>query len=624
MPTIHPQALAGIGLKTAHAQTALAAGSTADFFELHAENAMVAGGPARRLIERLRERFPLSVHGVGLSLGGMQRPEAAHLARLAEVVRRLQPAWVSEHLAWSSHQGRYLADLLPLAYDEATLQRVVGHVDELQTRLGRRVLIENPSAYLRHEGSSRAEAQFLGDLVSRSGCGLLLDVTNAWISANNLEGDAQAFIEALPAQAIGEIHLAGFACEDEPSTSNHGVAGELYIDSHGAAVPEAVWSLYTAAIDSIGPRATLIERDHEVPPLAVLEQEAERARGLMREAAAPSARWRQGRTPPPMHEVPEVRVVAPSCVVADAGKARENLSKVLEARSVLDPHDAFVAALRDPQQAVPIGLAAPAGRSPTRRFDVHRNNHLGALVAVLADTFPVLHAMLGKDCFEATAVAYARHEAPSTPVLLDYGAGLPDWLQAFEPLAAWPHLADVARLEWLRHRAAHAADARGLDDAAWAACLARGFDPATLRCHLHPSLGVLRSPHAVVSIWEAHQQADVEASLAQVDRTRAESALVLRAADDAVWVVPVTARAAVFVEALQRGAAWQDAWVLAHADAQAEAGREADAPLDLAPLVAVLLRHRAVIALADATPPCDVAAAPSPTHVCEPLLESMP
>ncbi|MFG5409356.1 DUF692 domain-containing protein [Piscinibacter sakaiensis] len=201
--------LAGIGLKAAHADTALATGSSADFFEVHAENAMVAGGPIRRRLERLRARWPLSVHGVGLSLGGADRPDPVHLARFAEVVRWLQPRWVSEHLAWSVHGGRYHADLLPLAYDEAALRRVADHVDEVQAAIGRPLLVENPATYLQFEASTLAEAEFLAALVRRSGCGLLLDLTNAEVSAVNHAGDAAAFVRALPAASVGEIHLAG-------------------------------------------------------------------------------------------------------------------------------------------------------------------------------------------------------------------------------------------------------------------------------------------------------------------------------------------------------------------------------------------------------------------------------
>ncbi|GAP36683.1 MNIO family bufferin maturase [Piscinibacter sakaiensis] len=274
--------LAGIGLKAAHADTALATGSSADFFEVHAENAMVAGGPIRRRLERLRARWPLSVHGVGLSLGGADRPDPVHLARFAEVVRWLQPRWVSEHLAWSVHGGRYHADLLPLAYDEAALRRVADHVDEVQAAIGRPLLVENPATYLQFEASTLAEAEFLAALVRRSGCGLLLDLTNAEVSAVNHAGDAAAFVRALPAASVGEIHLAG------PVPDHDAAGAPLLIDSHGAPVPDSVWALYDLALARCGPVPTLIERDHAVPPLAELEAEAARARAAWAARGAPA------------------------------------------------------------------------------------------------------------------------------------------------------------------------------------------------------------------------------------------------------------------------------------------------------------------------------------------------
>ena len=204
-------ALAGIGLKDEHALPLLEGAAAVDFLEIHAENYFVAGGPRLRRLERLRERLPLSLHGVGLSIGGEAPLDEAHLDALAALLQRFEPRWFSEHLAWSSHGGTWLNDLLPLPYDDATLQRVCEHIDRVQTRLRRPMLLENPSSYVAFECSTWDEGAFIAEVVRRTGCGALLDVNNAYVSGVNHGRDPWALIEALPAEAVGEIHLAGFA-----------------------------------------------------------------------------------------------------------------------------------------------------------------------------------------------------------------------------------------------------------------------------------------------------------------------------------------------------------------------------------------------------------------------------
>ncbi|MBS0440688.1 MAG: DUF692 domain-containing protein [Proteobacteria bacterium] len=269
-------ALAGIGLKDEHALPLLEGAAAVDFLEIHAENYFVAGGPRLRRLERLRERLPLSLHGVGLSIGGEAPLDEAHLDALAALLQRFEPRWFSEHLAWSSHGGTWLNDLLPLPYDDATLQRVCEHIDRVQTRLRRPMLLENPSSYVAFESSTWDEGAFIAEVVRRTGCGVLLDVNNAYVSGVNHGRDPWALIEALPAEAVGEIHLAGFA-EDRDAAGDR-----LLIDHHGAPVDAAVWALYQRTLERLGPRPTLIERDNEVPALPVLAAEAAHARAAMR------------------------------------------------------------------------------------------------------------------------------------------------------------------------------------------------------------------------------------------------------------------------------------------------------------------------------------------------------
>jgi uncharacterized protein len=271
-------ARAGVGLKPQHFREVLATAPPVGFFEVHAENYMVDGGPFHHFLARIRERYALSLHGVGLSIGGEAPLDEAHLDRLAALVARYRPAQFSEHLAWSSHGGAFFNDLLPVPYDRATLQRVCEHVDRVQERLQLRMLLENPSTYVEFEQSTMHEAQFIGEVVRRTGCGLLLDVNNVHVSCVNHGRDARAYVDALPLAAVGQLHLAGFA------TDRDAAGAPLLIDSHGSPVDEAVWRLFAEVIARIGPMPTLLERDNDVPALEVLVAEALRAQMLMVDA----------------------------------------------------------------------------------------------------------------------------------------------------------------------------------------------------------------------------------------------------------------------------------------------------------------------------------------------------
>ncbi|MBC3337879.1 DUF692 domain-containing protein [Pseudomonas proteolytica] len=273
---------AGLGLKSEHFQQVLATLPDIGFFEVHAENYMVAGGPFHHYLGLIREHYALSLHGVGLSIGGEGPLDHAHLARLAALVERYQPHSFSEHLAWSSHGPVFLNDLLPLAYDDATLKRVCEHIDQVQSTLKRRMLLENPSTYLLFQHSSLDETDFISEVIQRTGCGLLLDVNNVYVSCINHQQDPLAYLNALPLHSVGEIHLAGFA-EDADSLGDR-----LLIDDHGAPVDNAVWQLYQQALQRTGPVATLIERDNDVPAFSVLHAEARQAdRHLLAAAVHP-------------------------------------------------------------------------------------------------------------------------------------------------------------------------------------------------------------------------------------------------------------------------------------------------------------------------------------------------
>jgi len=262
---------AGLGLKNEHFTEVLKTLPDVGFFEVHAENYMVAGGPFHHYLGLIREQYPLSLHGVGLSIGGEGPLNREHLARLAMLIERYQPHSFSEHLAWSSHGPVFLNDLLPLAYDHEILNRVCEHIDQVQTALKRPMLLENPSTYLQFHSSTLDETVFISEVIRRTGCGLLLDVNNVYVSCINHQRDPMGYIDALPLHAVGEIHLAGFA-EDTDSLGDR-----LLIDDHGAPIDNAVWHLYQQVLERTGPVATLIERDNQVPAFSVLHAEARQA-----------------------------------------------------------------------------------------------------------------------------------------------------------------------------------------------------------------------------------------------------------------------------------------------------------------------------------------------------------
>jgi uncharacterized protein len=272
-------AAAGIGLRAAHYRDVLETRPAVSWWEVHSENYFGDGGAPHYYLERIRAAYPLSLHGVGLSLGSADPLDRAHLAKLRALIDRYRPALVSDHLSWSSVDGRYLNDLLPLPYTDETLRHVVQRVEEAQDYLGRQILIENPTTYLQFVDSRLSEAQFLRELIERSGCGLLLDVNNAYVSAANHGFDALEYIHALPEDSVQEIHLAGHTVKRYDD-------GEILIDTHDDVVCDAVWRLYEQTIRRLGPRPTLIEWDANLPPLAVLLTEARTANDMLEQRRA--------------------------------------------------------------------------------------------------------------------------------------------------------------------------------------------------------------------------------------------------------------------------------------------------------------------------------------------------
>lgn len=276
-PRLIPNA-PGVGFKAKHAEAIRSDAGSVAWLEIHAENYMAEGGPTLKLLSEMRERFPISCHGVGLSIGGEGRLDPEHLARLKKLVEWLDPGLFSEHLAWSTHDTGYLNDLLPLPYNNVTVARVADHINEVQETLGRQMLLENPSSYLTFKESTMDEIAFLESVALRTGCGLLLDVNNVYISAANLKMDPLDYIERFPLHLVGELHLGGH--EDDASDP-----GEIIkIDTHSRPVSIDVWDLYARVVARGGPKPTLIEWDNDVPDWPVLESDAARAALVLEQA----------------------------------------------------------------------------------------------------------------------------------------------------------------------------------------------------------------------------------------------------------------------------------------------------------------------------------------------------
>jgi len=271
---------AGVGLRAEHYRAVLEEAPDVGFFEVHAENYMGAGGPPHRYLTAVRERYPLSLHGVGLSIGADRPLDRDHLNRLKRLIDRYSPAAFSEHLAWSSHGATFLNDLLPIPYTQEALRRISDHIDQAQEALGIQLLLENPATYLTFAESSYTETAFIAEVVRRTGCALLLDLNNVHVASTNHGWDAVEYLEHFPLDHVKQIHLAGFAAERDED------GAPLLIDAHDRPVADDVWSLYTRVIDRVGRVPTLIEWDTDLPRWPILLAEAERAERIMALRAA--------------------------------------------------------------------------------------------------------------------------------------------------------------------------------------------------------------------------------------------------------------------------------------------------------------------------------------------------
>jgi uncharacterized protein (UPF0276 family) len=492
---LHPvPAKAGIGLRFQHHQAVLETAPGVAWMEVHTENYM-GGGTPLSCLDAVRRDYPISLHGVGLSLGSAEGLDAAHLERVRRIAGRVEPALMSEHISWSVAGGAYLADLLPLPMTEEALAVVCRHVDQVQSSLNRRILVENPSTYLRFRHSAIPEWEFMAAVAARTGCGLLCDVNNIHVSAHNHGWDASAYLAALPPAAVGEIHLAGHSVRALPG------GGTLRIDDHGSHVSAEVWVLYLEALARFGPVPTLIEWDNDVPPLDVLLAEANHADALLtRTGSLPGTLPGTAGVPPALSSFASFDAGGTPAVPGHAMPALLELQRAMRAALVDRDDSAAVAMLADDV--------------PADRLDIYRNTFISGATKALRLSFPAVHRLVGNDFFEGAAFAFIAQHPPHAACLDDYGATFPQFLQDFPPAASLEYLSGVARLEWAVSRALHAPDVAPLDLARLQAL--RPDDQARVCFVPHPALALLCAGYPADAIWRGVLDGD-DGALAAID-----------------------------------------------------------------------------------------------------------
>lgn len=469
----------GIGWRQPHYRELMERRPALAFIEVHSENFFAEGGAALAVLQRGRAEYPVSLHGVGLGLGSALGVDAQHLEQLARLVERIDPVRVSDHASFARVAGGpgeaavHASDLLPLPFDACSLDLLAGNIERVQTRLRRPILIENLSAYLQPQaqGSAMVEPAFFNALTRRTGCGLLLDVNNLVVNALNagrVRGEpadrsepaaietACAWIDALDAASVGEIHLAGYHA-----------GGELVIDDHGSRVHAPVWAVYRHALARLGPRPTLIEWDTDVPALDVLLDEVDRAGQCLR--AQPGK--------------PRLQTAWP--LVSGRGCTAERAAQqgALVAAIRLQPGAA--PALQGQPQHIEQGLAA------------YRGNGWAVAERALAAAYPTVQGLLGKQAFAGLARALWQAHPPAMGDLACWGAALADYLAGPEGLDDAPGLPDTARLDWAMHRAGFACDGPAV--VAGLSLLA-SHDPQGLYLHWSPGAGLLSSAYPIASL----------------------------------------------------------------------------------------------------------------------------
>lgn len=450
-PAFRPLGI-GVGLRAPHYRDFLERRPAVDWLEVHTENYFNPGGWDMHVLQKLRQHYPISLHGVGLGIGSARGFSQEHLERMRQVVERIEPALVSEHLCWGAVGDRHLNDLLPLPLTRQALDLVCERIDRIQNLLHRPILLENVSTYLRFRDDAMSEAEFLAETARRTGCGVLLDVNNLHVNQCNHGEDAFAALRAVSRGMVGEIHLAG-----------HLVTEDAVIDHHGACVDDKVWNLYEAALRRFGAVSTLIEWDTDIPELDVL--------------------------------------------LGEAGKARAIAERVMsetEHEPLADAQSLFCSALFDrEEQGYALPLFKGDAQAAEQRLSLYRGNLTASWNKTLSAAYPVMKALVGDEFFEGLTRAYGKAYPSQTGDLNLFGDQFAEFLASFRPAADYPYFPDMARLEWALHRAHYADDMATRDNAQWAHMTPEQLDRARFR--FHPACSLFVSPWTVVDIWQAHQ-----------------------------------------------------------------------------------------------------------------------
>lgn len=510
----------GIGLRTAHYHAFLECRAPVDFLEVHTENYFDHGSGASRMLDRIRCHYPISLHGVGLCIGSVDGYFEQHLRQIAELVQRVQPMLISEHLCWGAVAGRHFNDLLPLALTDEALSLVCDRVEQIQQRLGRQLLLENVSTFLRFRQDRFSEIDFLSRVAMRTSCSVLLDMNNLYVNECNHGEDSTVAIGHLPTHMIGEIHLGG-----------HLVTPDAVVDHHGDRVAEPVWALYRVALRRFGPVPTLIEWDTDLPDVDLLFDEVRLARAC--QDAVCGVNWSApGRANPGA----ELRTIS---VAADAtGSAADRSTPMPGAGTSADrSHDNAIAlsamqalvgrALVDGRRHMSAALPLFAGTPETiaQRLALYRGNLVATWETVLAAAYPVMHALVGKAFFLGLVRAYGKQHPSTSGDVHAFGVHFARFLAGFARVAQYPYFGDMARLEWMLHRADTSPPGEALDARTLSQWTPQQVEDARLGLCMHDSL--FASRWAVVSVWHAHQENPVGTMPARIEE--GEWAIIARA-----------------------------------------------------------------------------------------------
>lgn len=459
----------GVGIRSAHFDDALNGKASIGFFEAHSENYFGDSLPRQKLLQ-IREQYPVSLHGVGLSLGRADGLDKQHLQKLKRLVDELDPLFVSEHLSWSAYSHIHVPDLLPLPLTQQALNIMCEHVEQMQEALKRPILVENPSNYLLFDSLQIPEAEFLNSLSQRTGCKLLLDVNNVYVSATNLQRDPQQYLDAINPHVIGQYHLAGYSEHKDEKE-------QVLIDTHDHPVHQQVWELFEYTLQTLGDKPTLMEWDADLPEFNVLLAEADKAEQLRQ----------------------QYQYVEPVPIRMKVELKSTETHEVLEMNKLDNIQQQFIGKLFSNQQPESANLSSESAH----RFWIYQNNVQQALINYLCEVYVACHELVGSDFFRAMFGRYIAEQYPASGNIHYYGATLADFIEQFEPAKSVPYLADVARLEWAEHQAYYAADSEAVTQHSMAQ-----YDQAeqlTLPVKLNESISLIESEFPVDEIWKQAQ-----------------------------------------------------------------------------------------------------------------------